>query len=187
MRASTITRITIATTAPRRPRAVIAGAVALWAAAGLGAPAPASAEAALAEGQPAPAFKAKGDDGKEYSLAAFKGKTVVLYFYPKDDTPGCTVEAQEFRDAFEKFSARGAVVLGVSMDSGESHAAFRKKHQLNFPLLIGDEELARAYGVPVSGGFAARQSFVIARDGKIKKIFRQVNPRGHSAEILAIL
>jgi thioredoxin-dependent peroxiredoxin len=148
--------------------------------------APARAEE-LKEGDAAPAFKAKGDDGKEHSLAALKGKTVVLYFYPKDDTPGCTIEAQEFRDAYEKFTAKGAVVLGVSLDNSESHQAFRKKYNLNFPLLVDGEAIAKAYGVPVSGGYAARQTFVIGKDGKLKKVFRKVNPRGHSAEILGLI
>ncbi len=154
----------------------------------LAAAAPAKVRAdEVKEGAPAPAFKAKGDDGKEYSLASLKGKTIVLYFYPKDDTPGCTIEAQEFRDAFEKFTAKGAIVLGVSLDDAASHAAFRAKHKLNFPLLVSGEVIAKAYGVPVNGGYAARQTFVIGKDGKLKKVFRQVTPRGHSAEILKLL
>ena len=141
----------------------------------------------LKEGDAAPAFAAKGDDGKDYSLASLKGKTIVLYFYPKDDTPGCTIEAQEFRDAFEKFTAKGAVVFGVSLDDAASHAAFRAKYKLNFPLLVGGEAIAKVYGVPTTGGYAARQTFVIGKDGKLKKVFRQVTPRGHSAEILKLL
>ena len=149
--------------------------------------APSARADALKEGDVAPPFKAKGDDGKEYSLAAFKGKTVVLYFYPKDDTPGCTIEAQEFRDAYDKFAQKGAVVLGVSVDNTESHQAFRKKYNLNFPLLVDGEPIARMYGVPTSGGYAARQTFVIGKDGKLKKVFRSVTPRGHSAEILGVI
>ena len=157
-------------------------------AAALLAASPAAARAEeLVDGSTAPAFAAKGDDGKEYSLATLKGKTVVLYFYPKDDTTGCTIEAQEFRDAYEKFQHKGAVVLGVSLDDAASHAAFRKKYNLNFPLLVSGEAIARAYGVPITGGYAARQTFVIARDGKLRKVFRKVNPKGHSAEILALL
>ena len=143
--------------------------------------------AALKDGDSAPAFTARGDDGKEYSLAGLKGKTVVLYFYPKDDTPGCTVEAKEFRDAFEKFQQKGAVILGVSLDDAASHAAFRAKHHLNFPLLVSGEAIARLYGVSVLGGYAARQTFVIDTAGKLKKVFRKVTPKGHSAEIMALL
>lgn len=143
--------------------------------------------AELKEGDPAPAFEALGDDGKAYSLAKLKGKYVVLYFYPKDDTAGCTVEAQEFRDRYEAFRAKGAEVLGVSLDDAESHRAFRAKHNLNFPLLVGSKELAKAYGVPSLGGFAARQTFVIGKDGRLLKVFRKVNPRGHSEEVLALL
>jgi peroxiredoxin Q/BCP len=171
---------------------VTAGVLALWA---LGAAAPAHAEskaasaaakdpAELVAGDPAPAFSAVGDDGKTYSLAALKGRTVVLYFYPKDDTPGCTAEAQGFRDDFDALAAKGVLVLGVSLDSAESHKAFREKHKLNFPLLVDGAPLAKSYGVPVFGSFAARQTFVIGPDGKLRKVFRQVNPRGHSAEIL---
>ena len=161
------------------PALIIAGSLAVSA--------PARAAVELKEGDPAPAFSATGDDGKEYSLAALKGKVVVLYFYPKDDTPGCTVEAKEFRDSRDQFATRDAVVLGVSTDDAESHAAFRKKHQLNFPLLVSGDAIAKAYGVPVTLGFAKRQTFVIGKDGKLKKIFRSVTPKGHSAEILPLL
>jgi peroxiredoxin Q/BCP len=147
----------------------------------------AAPETALKEGDAAPAFAARGDDGKDYSLASLKGKTIVLYFYPKDDTTGCTIEAKEFRDAFEKFQEKGAIVIGVSLDDAQSHAAFRKKHQLNFPLLVGGEAIAKAYGVPVNGGFTARQTFVIDKEGRLKKVFRKVTPKGHSAEILNLL
>jgi peroxiredoxin Q/BCP len=150
--------------------------------------APAFASAAeLKEGAPAPAFSARGDDGKTWSLAGLAGKYVVLYFYPKDDTPGCTVEAQNFRDDSATYAAKGAVVLGVSMDSAESHKEFRAKHGLKFPLLVGTDELANAYGVPVRFGFASRQTFVIGKDGKLLKAFRDVDVQNHSKEILALL
>lgn len=142
---------------------------------------------ALSEGSPAPEFSAVGDDGKTYDLAAMKGKYVVLYFYPKDDTPGCTTEAKAFRDDFDKFAQKGAIVLGVSLDDAESHKAFREKYQLNFPLLVGGAELAKLYGVPTTGGYAERQTFVIGPDGKIAKYFPRVNPNGHSAAILQLL
>ena len=148
---------------------------------------PKVSSSAVEEGQPAPAFRAKGDDGREYSLEGLKGKYVVLYFYPKDDTPGCTVEAKGFRDDAAAFEAKGAVVLGVSLDDAESHQAFRRKYDLNFPLLLDGEQIAAAYGVPVRFGYAARQTFVIGRDGRLLKVFRSVKPEGHSKEILALL
>jgi peroxiredoxin Q/BCP len=146
-----------------------------------------TAAAELKEGGPAPAFSARGDDGKAWSLSGLAGKYVVLYFYPKDDTPGCTVEAQNFRDDSAAYEAKGAVVLGVSMDSAESHKEFRAKHGLKFPLLVGTDELAKAYGVPVRFGFASRQTFVIGKDGKLLKAFRDVEVQNHSKEILALL
>jgi peroxiredoxin Q/BCP len=149
--------------------------------------APALADGPLHDGDTAPAFKAKGDDGKDYSLAALKGKYVVLYFYPKDDTPGCTIEAQGFRDDSAEYGKKGAVVLGVSLDDAASHKAFREKHKLNFPLLVGGEIIARAYEVPTTGGYASRQTFVIGKDGKLLKVFRSVKPAGHSKEILQLL
>ncbi len=147
----------------------------------------AHAEVALQPGQPAPAFTAKGDDGKSYSLAQLHGKYVVLYFYPKDDSPGCTIEAKGFRDDSRKLEAKGAVVLGVSLDDAASHRAFREKFGLDFPLLVGGKQLTRLYGVPTTLGFAHRQTFVIGKDGKLLKIFRDVNPKGHADEILALL
>lgn len=146
-----------------------------------------AAPAELRVGDPAPAFKAQGDDGKEYSLESLKGKAIVVYFYPKDDTTGCTVEAQGFRDDYEAFSKKGAVVLGVSLDSAASHKEFREKYKLNFPLLVGNARLLESFGVPSTFGFASRQTFVIGNDGKVLKIYREVNPKGHSAEILKLL
>lgn len=143
--------------------------------------------AELKDGDAAPDFRAKSDDGKEYALSELKGKYVVIYFYPKDDTPGCTVEAQGFRDDAKALEAKGAVVLGVSLDDAASHQAFRAKYELNFPLLVTGEAIARAYGVPVTFGYAARQTFVIGRDGNLVKVFRSVKPQGHSDEILALL
>jgi peroxiredoxin Q/BCP len=142
---------------------------------------------ALKEGSVAPEFSALGDDGRTYDLEAMHGKYVVLYFYPKDDTPGCTAEAKAFRDDSEKFARKGAIVLGVSLDDVESHKAFREKYQLNFPLLVGGAQLAKLYGVPTTGGYAERQTFVIGPDGKILKYFPRVNPDGHSEAILELL
>jgi peroxiredoxin Q/BCP len=166
----------------RRPLRSAAIAVALFACA----PA-ARADVTLKEGDAAPAFKTTGDDGKAYSLDSLKGRYVVLYFYPKDDTKGCTIEAKGFRDDYAKYQEKGATVLGVSLDSAESHRAFRAKYGLNFPLLVGGDDLAKQYGVPTTLGFARRQTFVIGKDGRLLKIFRDVDPTGHSAEILALL
>lgn len=141
----------------------------------------------LAAGDKAPDFTATGDDGKEYSLSKLAGKYVILYFYPKDDTPGCTVEAQGFRDDEEAYEAKGAVVIGVSMDSQESHQAFRSAHDLNFPLLTNARKVADDYGVPVRFGYASRQTFVIGKDGVLLKVFRSVKPAEHSKEILSLL
>lgn len=148
---------------------------------------PPPAPTGLKEGDAAPPFSAPGDDGKTYALSDLKGKYVVLYFYPKDDTPGCTIEAKGFRDDSAKLAEKGAVVLGVSLDDAASHKAFREKYQLNFPLLTNGAEIAQAYGVPSTGGYASRQTFLIGKDGKLLKIFPKVNPTGHSAEILNAL
>lgn len=146
-----------------------------------------SSPATLEAGHRAPDFTALGDDGKTYSLSALAGRYVILYFYPKDDTPGCTVEAKGFRDDAQAYEAKGAVVLGVSLDDAASHQAFRKEYGLNFPLLVDGRALARKYGVPVRFGYASRQTFVIGKDGVLIKVFRKVNPEGHSKEILALL
>ena len=141
----------------------------------------------LKEGDAAPDFKAMGDDGKLYSLQTLRGKSVVLYFYPKDDTSGCTLEAQQFRDDADKYATKSTVVLGVSLDDAESHKAFRAKHKLNFPLLVSGKAIAEAYGVPTRFGLASRQTFVIGPDGKLKKLFRSVTAKGHSGEVLQSL
>jgi thioredoxin-dependent peroxiredoxin len=124
--------------------------------------------------------------GEKLSLESLRGKPVVLYFYPKDDTPGCTIEAQEIRDLYEDLKKTNAVVVGVSTDARESHRAFADKHGLPF-LLASDEngEIARAFGVPLKNGRVSRVSFVIGADGRIRRTFAQVTPRGHAAELLA--
>jgi peroxiredoxin Q/BCP len=149
----------------------------------------ASAPAGLAaEGSAAPAIDVTAHNGEHVTLTAFKGKPVVLYFYPKDDTPGCTKEASEIRDAWDKLKQTDAVVLGVSTDGAESHVAFANKYQLPFMLLPdNDGVIARAYGVPLTLGKAKRVTFIIDRQGKIAKVFPEVNPSGHAAEILGVL
>lgn len=149
-------------------------------------PATAPAEGELAVGKPAPAFKAKAHDGTDIDLAALKGKKVVLYFYPKDETPGCTKEACSFRDAWTDLAKTGVVLVGVSTDTLESHTKFAEHHKLPFHL-ISDENgsIAKAYGVPNNGGFLGRQTFVIGKDGNLEKIYRSVDVTKHASEILA--
>ena len=133
------------------------------------------------------------DDGKQVRLRDFKGKNVVLYFYPKDDTPGCTKEACAFRDSFGKFRKRGIEVLGVSLDSEKSHQKFAKKFDLPFRLLADtDRALAEKYGTYGEKKFMGRKymgvhrmTFLIDEKGKIKKIYEKVKPDDHAEEVLA--
>jgi peroxiredoxin Q/BCP len=149
----------------------------------------------LKEGQKAPAFKLESADGKTVALGDFAGKNVVLYFYPRDSTPGCTREAEAFRDAAAALKKKNAVVLGVSKDSIASHCKFRDKYDLNFPLLSDpDGEVLEKYGAwgeKVMYGKKMmgiiRSTFVIGPDGKIKKIFPKVKVDGHAEEVLAAL
>jgi thioredoxin-dependent peroxiredoxin len=151
-----------------------------------GSAAAAAPQGLLAEGAVAPNIDTTAHTGEHVSLAALRGKPVVLYFYPKDDTSGCTKEACEIRDAWQKFQDAGAVVLGVSTDDKASHVAFADKYKLPFPLLPDTGgTIAQAYGVPVRLGMVKRVTFVIDRQGKISKVFPDVNPVGHAAEILA--
>ena len=141
----------------------------------------------LAPGDLAPDFSAKNQDGKALKLSEFRGKPVLLYFYPKDDTPGCTKEACSFRDEFAKVKKTGAVILGISRQDEKSHQAFRAKYHLPFDLLVDEDGgLAAAYGVgayPIVG-LLKRQSVLIGPDGKIFRFYRDVNPSTHTAEVL---
>jgi len=147
----------------------------------------------LQEGDKAPAFTASTNGGGTLSLADFKGKHVVLYFYPKDDTPGCTKEACAFRDEFAAFDKKGAVVLGVSTDPVKSHDKFADKFKLPFTLLADeDRKIVQAYGVWGEKRFMGRKymgthrvTFLIGPDGRIKKIWAKVKPEEHAAEVLA--
>jgi peroxiredoxin Q/BCP len=149
----------------------------------------------LTEGQPAPDFSAATDGGQTVSLKDFAGKRVVLYFYPKDETPGCTMEACNFRDNFAQLESEGAVVLGVSLDSVESHQKFRDKHHLPFTLLADPEHsIAEAYGVYGQKSFLGkkymgvdRATFVIGTDGKLEKVWAKVMPIGHAGQVLTWL
>ena len=139
----------------------------------------------------APTFNLNSTDGKIYSLKYSMNKFVVLYFYPKDDTPGCTTEACAFRDEYRVLSALNTQILGVSMDSIESHAAFSEKYSLPFPLLADiDGHVANQYGALASLGpikFAKRHTIIISPMGKIKKVYRSVNPTLHSEEVIGTL
>jgi peroxiredoxin Q/BCP len=149
----------------------------------------------LKEGDKAPAFTAETSGGGRLSLADFAGKNVILYFYPKDDTPGCTKEACAFRDGYADFKKRGAVVFGVSTDPIKAHDKFVKKFQLPFTLLADtDKKIVEAYGVWGEKVFMGRKymgthrvTFLIGPDGKIKKIWPKVKPEEHAAEVLAAL
>lgn len=138
----------------------------------------------LREGDAAPEFELRDESGERFALSAFRGNTVVLFFYPEDDTPGCVAEACGFRDRYVDFLKENAIVLGVSPDSAESHAAFKERYALPFPLLVdADHKVAERYGA--WNGEALRTTFVIDPAGRIARIFRQVVPRGHEAEVLA--
>jgi peroxiredoxin Q/BCP len=149
-------------------------------------------ELKLKEGDKAPLFTVETNGGGKISLADFLGQNVILYFYPKDDTPGCTKEACSFRDHFKELKQRGAVVLGVSTDPVKSHDKFVEKFKLPFPLLADiDKKIVTAYGVWGEKSFMGRKylgtnrvTFLIGADGKIKKIWPLVKPEAHVAEIL---
>jgi len=149
----------------------------------------------LKEGDKAPDFSADTGGGGRASLSEFKGKNVVLYFYPKDDTPGCTKEACAFRDAYDKFRKKGAVVLGVSTDPVKSHDKFTEKFKLPFTLLSDpDKKIVQDYGVWGEKSFMGRKyigthrvTFLIGPDGRIKKIWPTVKPDEHAEEVLAAL
>lgn len=150
----------------------------------------------LKEGSKAPAFSLIANNGKTVSLKEYQGKKrVVLYFYPKDDTPGCTVEACGFRDKLETIESQNAVVLGVSPDGADSHAKFIEKFKLPF-LLLSDEDkkTCQDYGVWGKRTLYGREfmgvlrtTFIIGKDGKIEKIYKNVKPEGHNDEVLAFL
>ena len=146
----------------------------------------------LSEGTAAPDFELSADDGHQVKLSDYRGKPVVLYFYPKDDTPGCTTEACEFRDAYDVFRERGAEVLGVSPDDVRSHEKFKTKYQLPFTLLADpDHAVAKRYGVWGERKFAGktymginRSTFVIDADGKVARAMLGIKPAGHATQVL---
>ncbi|MCE1196786.1 thioredoxin-dependent thiol peroxidase [bacterium] len=149
----------------------------------------------IAEGTKAPDFALQDADGKVWTLADFAGSEFVLYFYPRDNTPGCTVEACGFRDRGAEFAARGVRVVGVSPDTAASHDKFRRRHALSFILLADPEKKAleaygawgekMMYGRKMMG--VIRSTFVIGADGVVKKVFPKVSPLGHAEKVLAAL
>ena len=141
----------------------------------------------LAVGTDAPAFTTTDTNGNPVSLSDFAGKTVVLYFYPKDDTPGCTKQACSFRDAQSDYTSKGIVVLGVSADDEVAHQAFTSKYSLNFPLLADtNKSIITAYDVD-GGGYAKRVTYIIDGDGKIIHVDTAVNTPTHASDVLAKL
>ena len=147
------------------------------------------------EGQEAPDFELTGDSGERVRLSQFRGRPVVLYFYPKDDTPGCTKQACRIRDSYDDFEQRGAVVLGVSPDEETSHVKFKQKYELPFTLLADPEhEVAEEYGVWAERNYGGRKymgversTFLIGEDGRIAKVMRRVKPDTHVEQVLAAL
>jgi peroxiredoxin Q/BCP len=146
----------------------------------------------IEQGKPAPDFELQSDTGEPVKLSDFRGRPVVLYFYPKDATPGCTTEACEFRDAYDGFRERGAEVLGVSPDDIASHEKFKTKHELPFTLLADpDHAVAEQYGVWGEKKFAGkkyiginRSTFIIDEEGKVARAMRGIKPAGHAAQVL---
>ena len=149
----------------------------------------------IEEGKPAPDFELQSDSGETVSLKELRGKPVVLYFYPKDDTPGCTAQACGIRDVYSEFERAGAVVLGVSPDNERSHVKFKEKYELPFTLLADtDHSVAEQYGVWGEKKFAGkkymgvfRSTFVIDADGTVKKVIHNVKPATHADDVLAAL
>jgi peroxiredoxin Q/BCP len=150
---------------------------------------------AVEVGQEAPDFELESDSRERVRLSSLRGSPVVLYFYPKDDTPGCTLQACEIRDAWSDFEARGAVVLGVSPDSAASHERFRSKYDLPFTLLADPEhQVADRYGVWVEKTYGdktymgnERSTFVIDSDGRVASVLREVKPAEHAQDVLSAL
>jgi peroxiredoxin Q/BCP len=147
------------------------------------------------EGTEAPDFELTSDDGSTVRLSDLRGKPVVLYFYPRDDTPGCTTEACEFRDAYDRFREQGIEVIGVSPDAADSHRKFKEKYELPFPLLADpDHAAAEAYGVwKEKRNYGKtymgidRSTFVIGPDGTLVKAMRGIKPAGHASDVLGRL
>ena len=149
----------------------------------------------LKEGDLAPDIRLQDDEGKPFELSKLRGKTVVLYFYPKADTSGCTLESKEFSASAKQFADRDAVIVGVSPDKVDAQCKFKTKYGFSFPLLADvDHKTAEAYGVWKEKSMYGRKymgiersTFLIDKDGKIRKVFSKVKPAGHAQEVLAVL
>jgi thioredoxin-dependent peroxiredoxin len=154
-----------------------------------------SGDRVVVEGRPAPDFTLTSDSGEDVTLSSLRGKPVVLYFYPKDDTPGCTTQACAIRDDYDVFEQRGAVVLGVSPDSETSHVKFKQKYGLPFTLLADpDHQVAETYDVWKEKSYAGRtymgverSTFLIDSEGKVAKVMRRVKPDTHVEQVLEAL
>lgn len=145
-------------------------------------------DSTIAVGAVAPDFEATAHDGVVIKPSALKGRPIVLYFYPKDETPGCTKEACSFRDAWNELAKNNVMLVGISTDDAESHRQFAKNHELPFELVSDPSgDIARKYGVPNLAGFLSRQTILIGPDGNVKKIYRSVDVTKHASEILADL
>jgi peroxiredoxin Q/BCP len=146
---------------------------------------PDGGQGVLPVGARAPDVEGQDVSGQQLRLSQRRGKPAIVYFYPKDDTPGCTKEACAFRDAWQRFSERGVLIFGVSRDSAASHAAFLKQHELPFPLVADEAGMIQAaYGVPSRFGMAARVTFLIDASGRIAHVWPDVDPAVHATEVL---
>ncbi len=141
----------------------------------------------LKVGEDAPDFESVDQDGRPVRLSQFRGKPVVVYFYPADDTPGCTTEACNFRDHMEHYEKAGVKVLGISVNTQSSHKKFAEKYNLNFPLVVDNsKKIASDYGV-LGTRSASRVTYIIGPDGKIKYVFPKVTPKEHAVEVMGKL
>lgn len=167
------------------PLAACSNASPSGSASGAASGAAASSDGTLKIGDAAPNVTLTLTDGSKVELGKLTGKHVLVYFYPKDDTPGCTVEAKGINEAWDKFKAADIAVYGVSMQDAESHKAFSEKYGLQFPLVVDtDGAVAKAFKVPTTAGFASRQSFLVGPDGKIKALWPKVDPAEHADAVL---
>ncbi len=141
-------------------------------------------KAEVKEGDYIPPLKAVDDTGREINLNDFKGKWIVLYFYPKDNTPGCTKEAITYSKLKEEFERENAVVFGINTDTVESHRKFKEKHNISIPLISDDGKIAKLFGVKMIFGICFRDTVIINPEGKVEKIYRGVDPEGNPVEVL---
>lgn len=146
---------------------------------------PDGGEGLLAVGAQAPDFTLRDAKGTELKLSDYRGKQVVVYFYPKDDTPGCTKEACAFRDSYAKYDAAGIRVVGISQDTEDCHATFRAKHKLPFPLAAdADGSISKGFGVKSTLGMSSRVTFLLDKNGKVAHVWPDVSPAGHAEDVL---